>query len=134
MRRNEPDIAAVPRQRDLALASMILILLRSPRGFSLCLREQGCGRDGEHAKGGGDPREGCAPRRPAPSSRNLEALASVEKPSWPRGARRALTDLRMKLSDYVVDFIARCGVRHVFLVPGGGAMHLNDSAREGIPG
>lgn len=33
----------------------------------------------------------------------------------------------MKLSDYVVDFIARQGVRHVFMVPGGGAMHLNDS-------
>jgi acetolactate synthase-1/2/3 large subunit len=33
----------------------------------------------------------------------------------------------MKLSDYVVDFIARQGVRHVFMIPGGGAMHLNDS-------
>ena len=33
----------------------------------------------------------------------------------------------MKLSDYVVDFIALQGVRHVFMVPGGGAMHLNDS-------
>jgi acetolactate synthase-1/2/3 large subunit len=33
----------------------------------------------------------------------------------------------MKLSDYVVEFIARCGIKHVFLVPGGGAMHLNDS-------
>src|ERR1700679_1283577 len=33
----------------------------------------------------------------------------------------------MKLSDYVVQFIARCGIKHVFLVPGGGAMHLNDS-------
>jgi acetolactate synthase-1/2/3 large subunit len=33
----------------------------------------------------------------------------------------------LKLSDYVVDFIAREGVRHVFSVPGGGAMHLNDS-------
>lgn len=33
----------------------------------------------------------------------------------------------MKLSDYVVDFIARLGVRHVFMLPGGGAMHLNDS-------
>jgi acetolactate synthase-1/2/3 large subunit len=33
----------------------------------------------------------------------------------------------MKLSDYVVDFVARMGVRHVFMVPGGGAMHLNDS-------
>jgi acetolactate synthase I/II/III large subunit len=33
----------------------------------------------------------------------------------------------MKLSDYVFRTIADCGVKHVFLVPGGGAMHLNDS-------
>ncbi len=33
----------------------------------------------------------------------------------------------MKLSDYVVRFIADQGVRHVFLVTGGGAMHLNNS-------
>ncbi|HEX4749979.1 MAG TPA: thiamine pyrophosphate-binding protein [Bryobacteraceae bacterium] len=33
----------------------------------------------------------------------------------------------MKLSDYVIRFLARHGVRHVFLVPGGGAMHLNES-------
>lgn len=33
----------------------------------------------------------------------------------------------MKLSDYVMDFVAQQGVRHVFSVPGGGAMHLNDS-------
>ena len=33
----------------------------------------------------------------------------------------------MKLSDYVIQFIADQGVKHVFLVPGGGAMHLNDS-------
>ncbi len=33
----------------------------------------------------------------------------------------------MKLSDYVVRFIADQGVKHVFLVTGGGAMHLNDS-------
>jgi len=33
----------------------------------------------------------------------------------------------MKLSDYVVEFIAGLGVRHVFMLPGGGAMHLNDS-------
>ena len=32
-----------------------------------------------------------------------------------------------KLSDYVARFIARQGVRHVFMLPGGGAMHLNDS-------
>ena len=33
----------------------------------------------------------------------------------------------MKLSDYVIRFIADQGVKHVFMVPGGGAMHLNDS-------
>jgi acetolactate synthase-1/2/3 large subunit len=33
----------------------------------------------------------------------------------------------MKLSDYVMDFVARQGVRDVFLLTGGGAMHLNDS-------
>ena len=33
----------------------------------------------------------------------------------------------IKLSDYVIDFIARQGVGHVFMLPGGGAMHLNDS-------
>lgn len=33
----------------------------------------------------------------------------------------------MKLSDYVVRFIADLGVKHVFVLPGGGAMHLNDS-------
>ncbi len=35
--------------------------------------------------------------------------------------------MRIKLSDYVVEFIAAQGVKHVFLVPGGGAMHLNNS-------
>jgi len=33
----------------------------------------------------------------------------------------------MKLSDYVFQFLADKGVRHVFMLPGGGAMHLNDS-------
>lgn len=33
----------------------------------------------------------------------------------------------MKLSDYVASFVARLGVRHVFMLSGGGAMHLNDS-------
>jgi acetolactate synthase-1/2/3 large subunit len=33
----------------------------------------------------------------------------------------------MKLSDYVIQFIADNNVKHVFMVPGGGAMHLNDS-------
>jgi acetolactate synthase I/II/III large subunit len=33
----------------------------------------------------------------------------------------------MKLSDYIIGQLADWGVRHVFLVTGGGAMHLNDS-------
>jgi len=33
----------------------------------------------------------------------------------------------VKVSDYIFDFVARKGVRHVFMLPGGGAMHLNDS-------
>lgn len=33
----------------------------------------------------------------------------------------------MKLSDYVFDFISRLGIRHVFTLVGGGAMHLDDS-------
>lgn len=33
----------------------------------------------------------------------------------------------IKLSDYVAQWIAGKGIRHVFMVPGGGAMHLNDS-------
>jgi len=33
----------------------------------------------------------------------------------------------IKLSDYVFRFVADLGVKHVFLVPGGGAMHLNES-------
>jgi acetolactate synthase-1/2/3 large subunit len=32
-----------------------------------------------------------------------------------------------RLSDYLIAFVARQGVRHVFLVTGGGAMYLNDS-------
>jgi acetolactate synthase-1/2/3 large subunit len=33
----------------------------------------------------------------------------------------------VKLSDYVLKFVAAQGVKHVFMLPGGGAMHLNDS-------
>lgn len=33
----------------------------------------------------------------------------------------------MKLSDYVIHFLADLGIGHVFYVSGGGAMHLNDS-------
>jgi acetolactate synthase-1/2/3 large subunit len=34
---------------------------------------------------------------------------------------------KMKLSNYVLKFVADLGVKHVFLVSGGGAMHLNQS-------
>lgn len=33
----------------------------------------------------------------------------------------------MKLSDYVIEFVRRLGVKHIFLLPGGGSMHLVDS-------
>ncbi|THI90512.1 MAG: thiamine pyrophosphate-binding protein [Nitrospira sp. CG24A] len=33
----------------------------------------------------------------------------------------------VKVSDYVASFLADFGVRHVFMVTGGGAMHLNDA-------
>ena len=33
----------------------------------------------------------------------------------------------IKLSDYVIDFVAKLGVKDVFLLPGGGCMHLVDS-------
>src|SRR5215203_5100909 len=33
----------------------------------------------------------------------------------------------MKVSDYVMQTVASHGVKHVFMLPGGGAMHLNDS-------
>ena len=35
--------------------------------------------------------------------------------------------MTVKLSDYVFRFVAGLGVKHVFQVTGGGAMHLNDS-------
>jgi acetolactate synthase I/II/III large subunit len=33
----------------------------------------------------------------------------------------------IKLSDYVIEFVARAGVKHVFMLTGGGCMHLTDS-------
>lgn len=35
--------------------------------------------------------------------------------------------MKVKISDYIMDFIAGLGVRQVFYMAGGGAMHLNDS-------
>jgi acetolactate synthase-1/2/3 large subunit len=34
---------------------------------------------------------------------------------------------KIKLSDYVLNFLADQGIRHVFFLPGGGAIHLNNS-------
>ena len=33
----------------------------------------------------------------------------------------------MKVSDYVVKRLEETGAGHMFMLPGGGAMHLNDS-------
>ncbi len=33
----------------------------------------------------------------------------------------------MKLSDYVIQYLEKLNVKHMFMLPGGGAMHLNDS-------
>ncbi|OGI00794.1 MAG: hypothetical protein A2104_06465 [Candidatus Melainabacteria bacterium GWF2_32_7] len=33
----------------------------------------------------------------------------------------------IKVSDYIVNKLARYGIKHVFMISGGGAMHLNDS-------
>ncbi len=35
--------------------------------------------------------------------------------------------MKIKLSDYVFKFLVGKGVKHVFMLPGGGAMHLDDS-------
>ncbi len=35
--------------------------------------------------------------------------------------------MKVKVSDFIFDYIASLGVRHVFYLPGGGAMHLDDS-------
>jgi len=50
-------------------------------------------------------------------------------PYWPRDRRldRTFLDVREKLSDYVIRFVASLGVKHAFLVTGGGAMHLDES-------
>lgn len=35
--------------------------------------------------------------------------------------------MKIKVSDYIADFLVKNDIRHVFTVTGGGAMHLNDS-------
>ncbi len=41
--------------------------------------------------------------------------------------RKERHGIDMKLSDYVWQYVEKLGVRHVFMFPGGGAMHLVDS-------
>ena len=33
----------------------------------------------------------------------------------------------IKVSDYIIQYLEKLGVAHMFMLPGGGAMHLNDS-------
>ena len=33
----------------------------------------------------------------------------------------------MRVADYIAETLAERGIRHVFMVTGGGAMHLNDA-------
>ncbi|MCI8706608.1 MAG: thiamine pyrophosphate-binding protein, partial [Lachnospiraceae bacterium] len=33
----------------------------------------------------------------------------------------------IKVSDYIIQYLEQLGVNHMFMLPGGGAMHLNDS-------
>jgi len=42
--------------------------------------------------------------------------------------------MKIKVSDYIADFLVKNGICHVFTVTGGGAMHLNDSLghKEGL--
>ena len=63
---------------------------------------------------------------PASGCDNIKCAAQLfcelqNIPGWSQGGPA------MKLSDYVMEFVADLGVKHVFVVTGGGAMHLNDS-------
>ena len=40
---------------------------------------------------------------------------------------KTLTQPRQKIADYAMDFIAKRGVKDIFLIPGGGCIHLVDS-------
>ena len=35
--------------------------------------------------------------------------------------------MKQKVADYIADYIAKWGIRDVFTVTGGGAMHMNDA-------
>lgn len=54
-------------------------------------------------------------------------IAQTVAPQDNPGADRSLGAQSMRLSDYVVRRLEEFGVRHVFMIAGGGAMHLNDS-------
>lgn len=44
-----------------------------------------------------------------------------------RKKHRKQGNAKMKLSDYVIRYLEQLNIRHMFMLPGGGAMHLNDS-------
>ena len=37
--------------------------------------------------------------------------------------------MKIKLANYISEFLVKNGIEHVFTVTGGGAMHLNDALR-----
>ena len=38
--------------------------------------------------------------------------------------------ITMRVADYIFKYLAEFGIKHVFLVTGGGAMHLNDALKK----
>ena len=40
---------------------------------------------------------------------------------------KEISFMKQKVSDYIADYIANWGIRDVFTVTGGGAMHMNDA-------
>src|SRR5205814_4975722 len=81
---------------------------RGDEDRGVCRRARGCARNRRRGRGLRDAAFGWPRRRPG-------AVGFPERNS------------AMKLSDYVIDFLVEHGVKHVFMLPGGGAMHLNDS-------
>ena len=69
--------------------------------------------------GGTDPQEA--------SPRVVNCLRVNCKKSDIPSDMEGLLGVTVKLSDYVINFLADHGVAHVFFIPGGAAMHLNDS-------
>src|SRR5207247_6990038 len=73
---------------------------------------------------------GCGPSCPPAGQDTGDAGPRLRGPPRrlcePRQARQR-EGVTVKLSDWVFQFIAELGVKHVFMVTGGGAMHLNDS-------